>query len=206
MAAATADRIVEYAAHQILAGARLDTTEIAARHGMGRTTLFRRVGNREELMGEAVWWLATRTFAVARRRWDEEYAAATRDETGCLRCLRVMEYFSVAVTQSKGFGLLLQNETSVAIRVLTDPAGRVQPRMIRAYVELLERDIRDEGLAALVDVETLGYAIVRLGESIIYSDTLAGLGSTWPTAHLLVRKLVEGVLVVPARPARAGKA
>src|SRR5262245_60774018 len=203
---ATADQIVEYAAHQIVAGVRLDTTEVAARHGIGRTTLFRRVGNREELMGEALWWLADRTFGEARNRWDEQYATATRDEQGCLRCLRVMEFFSAAVATNKGFGLLLQNEPAVAIRVLTDPSGRVQPRMIRTYVELLERDIRDADLAALVDVETLGYAIVRLGESIIYSDTLAGLGSTWPTAHILVRKLVEGVLVAPAHRARRAKA
>jgi AcrR family transcriptional regulator len=202
---ATADGIVEYAAHQVLAGVRLDTTEIAARHGIGRTTLFRRVGNREELMGEALWWLAARTFVDAQSRWDGEYATATRDEHGCLRCLRVMEYFAVAISSNKGFGLLLQNETAAAIRVLTDPAGRVQPRMIRAYVDLLERDIRDAQLSALVDVETLGYAIVRLGESIIYSDTLAGLGSTMPTAHILVRKLVEGVLVTPSRPGRRAK-
>lgn len=203
---ATADQLVEHAAHQILAGVRLDTTEIAASHGIGRTTLFRRVGNREDLMGEALWWLADRTFADAQRRWDNQYATATRDEHGCLRCLRVMEHFSVTTANDKGFGLLLQNETAVAIRVLTDPSGRVQPRMIRAYVDLLERDIRDARLDALVDVDTLGYAIVRLGESIIYSDTLAGLGSTWPTAHMLVRKLVEGVLVAPTRRARQAKA
>ncbi|MBO2451113.1 hypothetical protein J4573_28715 [Actinomadura barringtoniae] len=194
---ASSDEIVQYAAGLIVEGVRLDTREIAARFGMSRTTLFRRVGNREELMGEALWWLAERALARAAERWDDQYGTAVRDEKGVLRSLRVLEFYGATAVNDAGFVRLLENEPVVAMRVLTDPHGRVQPRAAAAHVALFERDVADGGFMPLVDLETLGYAAVRLHEAVLYSDVLAGHTANFPAAVTLVRKLVEGVLQVP---------
>ena len=72
----TADEIVRTAAHWIDRGVRLDTRTLATELGISRSTLFRRVGNREDLMGDALWYLADRTMASREtRRWDK----ASRD-------------------------------------------------------------------------------------------------------------------------------
>ncbi|GAA2127497.1 QsdR family transcriptional regulator [Actinomadura napierensis] len=203
---APADEIVQYAAGLIRERVRLDTSEIAARFGMSRTTLFRRVGNREKLMGEALWWLADRTLRRADDRWEEQYGSAVRDEKGWLRCLRILEYYGTAVVTEPGFAWLLENEQPVAMRVLTDPDGLVQPRLIAAHVALLARDVADAGLTPLVDLQTLGFAVVRLEDAIIYSDVMAGHTEHFPKALTLVQQLVEGVLQVPREVDEAGPA
>ncbi|MFC6012544.1 QsdR family transcriptional regulator [Nocardia lasii] len=195
---ASTDEIVQFAAGLVVEGARLDTREIAIRFEMSRTTLFRRVGNREELMGKALWWLADRALVRAVARWEEQYGQAVRDERGVLRCLRILEFYGEVAVNDAGFVELLEKEPVVAMRVLTDPHGQVQPRAVAAHVALFDRDVADGGLVPLIDLQTLGYAAVRLQEAILYSDVLTGHTANFPTAVLLVRQLVEGVLRAPA--------
>ncbi|MEV0247515.1 QsdR family transcriptional regulator [Nocardia sp. NPDC050712] len=195
---ASTEEIVQFAAGLIVDGVRLDTRELALRFEMSRTTLFRRVGNREELMGKALWWLADRALERAVARWDEQYGQALHDERDVLRCLRILEFYGEVAVNDAGFVGLLENEPVVAMRVLTDPHGQVQPRVVAAHVALFERDAADGGFVPLVDLPTLGYAAVRLQEAILYSDVLTGHTANFPTAVLLVRKLVEGVLRGPS--------
>src|ERR1700683_4410375 len=39
-------------------GQRLDMQSLARQAGVGRATLYRRVGNREQLLDEVIWWRA----------------------------------------------------------------------------------------------------------------------------------------------------
>ena len=188
----TADEIVRTAAHWIGRGARLDTRTLAAELGISRSTLFRRVGNREDLMGDALWYLADRTMAAAVRDWERVNGAAVRGPDGELRCLAVMKQYRSDIAGNDGFRKLLDEEPTVAIRVLTDPQGRVQPRVMSAHVELLRRDIDDGGFMPAVSLESLCYAIVRLGEAFLYSDVLASRAPDLEAASTLLGALVEG--------------
>ncbi|WP_328660242.1 QsdR family transcriptional regulator [Nocardia salmonicida] len=194
---APADEIIHYAAGLIHKRVRLDTSEIATRFGMSRTTLFRRVGNREKLMGEAVWWLASRALRRAETHWLEQYGTAVRDEKGWLRYLRILEHYGNAAVREPGLAWLLENEQPVAMRALTDPDGSVEPRLIAAHLTLLRRDVAEGGLVPLVDLETLAFAVVRMGDAIFYSDVMAGHTEHFPKAMILIQQLVEGVLQVP---------
>lgn len=193
-----ADEIVRIAAHRIDRGIRLDTRTLAAELGISRSTLFRRVGNREDLLGDALWYLADRTMAAALRKWARTEGPAVRGTNGELRCLAVMREYRSAIAGNRGFRKLLDDEPTVAMRVLTDPHGRVQPRVMTAHLELLRRDVDDGGFVPVVSLESLCYAIVRLGEAFLYSDVLASRAPDLDAASTLLAALVEGR--VPTAP------
>ncbi|WP_460403764.1 QsdR family transcriptional regulator [Actinophytocola sediminis] len=193
----SAEEIVRAAARWIGRGARLDTRTFAADLGISRSTLFRRVGNREDLMGEALWYMADRTMAAAERDWRAANGDRVRDAAGELRCLAVMRQYRSDIAGNQGFRKLLNDEPTVGIRVLTDPNGRVQPRVMAAHVGLLRRDIDGGGFRPAVSVESLCYAIVRLGEAFLYSDVLVGRAPDLAAASTLIGALVE--TRVPAR-------
>ena len=46
-----------------VAGQRLDMRSLARRIGMARATLYRRAGNREQLLDQVLWWRARRLLA-----------------------------------------------------------------------------------------------------------------------------------------------
>jgi AcrR family transcriptional regulator len=188
----TAEEIVRTAAHWIGRGVRLDTRTLAAELGISRSTLFRRVGNREDLMGDALWYMADRTMAAAVRDWEKAHGPAVRDPDGELRCLAVMRRYRCDIAGNPGFRRLLAEEPTVAIRVLTDPHGRVQPRVMSTHVELLRRDIEVGGFVPAVSLDSLCYAIVRLGEAFLYSDVLASRAPDLDAASTLLAALVEG--------------
>lgn len=188
----THQEIVRTAARRINRGVRLDTRTLAAELGISRSTLFRRVGNREDLMGDALWYMADRTMAGAVRQWESVNGAAVRDAAGELRCLAVMRAYREAIASNVGFRRLLDDEPAFAIRVLTDPHGRVQPRVMAAHIELLRRDVDDGGFVPVVSLDSLCYAIVRLGEAFLYSDVLASRAPDLAAASTLLAALVEG--------------
>jgi len=188
----TAEEIVRTAAHWIDRGIRLDTRTLAAELGISRTTLFRRVGNREDLLGDTLWYMGDRTLKAAQRDWEARHGAAVRSPDGQLRCLEVMRRYRADIAGNQGFRQFLNDEPALAIRVLTDPQGRVQPRVMTAHVELLRRDVDDGGFVPVVSLENLSYAIVRLGEAFLYSDVLASRAPDLEAASTLLGALVEG--------------
>jgi AcrR family transcriptional regulator len=193
----SAEEIVRIAARRIDRGVRLDTRTLAAELGISRSTLFRRVGNREDLMGDALWYMADHTMALAIRDWEKVNGPAVRDPDGQLRCLAVMRRYRADIAGNQGFRRLLDDEPSVAMRVLLDPYGRVQPRVMTAHLELLGRDVADGGFTPAVSLDSLCYAIVRLGEAFLYSDVLASRTPDLDAATTLLAALVEGHVRAP---------
>src|ERR1700757_4050467 len=52
------------AVETFVAGQRLDMRSLARRLGVARATLYRRAGNREQLLDQVLWWRARRLLAV----------------------------------------------------------------------------------------------------------------------------------------------
>jgi len=181
-------RIVAVAARWIQDGKRLDMQGLADQLGVSRVTLFRRVGSREALLGKALWMLTRCTLETAAARWEAERPEGELHTPGTGR------YINAMVAQSKGLRRLLDDEPALAIRVLTDPRGQVQTGIVAFIAELLHRDIEEFGLITLIEPDALAYALVRLGESFLYADVLAGRKPDVETANRLQRALIEGVL------------
>lgn len=193
-----ADQVILAAAKHVHAGRRLELGGLARELSISRVTLHRRVGNREQLLGETLWLLAERTFAMGVRRW-EQGVAADRIPAGTIRSLWIMAFFRRAVADDPGLGHLLQEEPALAIRLLTDPRGRVQPRVIGLQVGLLQTDVDAGVLDPPVELNTLSYAVVRLGESFLYADVLASRRPDLDACGTLIDALVLATPVVTSR-------
>ena len=86
---------------------------------------------------------------------------------------------------------------ALAIRVLTDPRGRVQTGIVAFVEAMLRRDMAENGLVPLIEPDALAYALVRLGESFLYADVLAARQPDVATADRLQQALVEGIRTDP---------
>lgn len=164
-------------------GQRLELQPLAAELGVSRVTLFRRVGNREAVLGAALWSLTQQALKTAERRWD-------RRRRGGPRTAGVLEVFNGLVAAAPGLRRLLDDEPAVTIRILTDPHGPVQPGVI-AWVEALLRRDAEEGLPLLIEPGDLAFALVRLGESFLYADVIAARRPDVDTANRLQRALID---------------
>jgi AcrR family transcriptional regulator len=181
-------RTVATAARWIQDGRRLDMQGLADELGISRVTLFRRVGSREALLSKALWMLTQCTLETAAAQWEAERPDGELHTPGTGR------HINAIVSQSKGLRRLLDDEPALAMRVLTDPRGPVQTGIVAFVAELLRRDIEEFGLVTLVEPDALAYALVRLGESFLYADVLAGRKPDVETANRLQQALIEGVL------------
>jgi AcrR family transcriptional regulator len=182
-----AARFVNRAARWIQSGRRLDMQGLADELGVSRATLFRHVGGREELLSRALWSLTEVTLLAAARAWEAE-----RPE-GALHTPGTGRHINAIVTAAPGLRQLLDREPVLALRVLTDPRGRVQTGIV-AFVEgLIRRDMAEHGLVPLIEPNALAYALVRLGESFLYADALASRPPDVETANRLQQALIEGL-------------
>ncbi|HTJ69820.1 MAG TPA: QsdR family transcriptional regulator [Actinospica sp.] len=176
---------VERAARWFAEGRRLDMQGLADELGISRTTLFRRVGGRETLLARAVWAQTERSIAVAVKRWERERPARALHTTGSLR------HFNAIVSTSPGLRRFLDDEPAVAVRILMDPAGLIQPGTVAAIRDLLLWDIEEHGLEPVIDAEAFAYALVRIGESFLYADVIAARTPDVDKANRLQQALIE---------------
>ena len=177
-------RIVATAARWIHDGRRLDMQGLADELGVSRVTLFRRVGSREELLSQALWLLTERMLEAAVARWEAERLEGELHTPGTGR------HINAIVAQSTGLRRLLDDEPMLAVRVLTDPHGRVQTGIVAFVEDLLRRDVDEFGLVTFIEPGALAYALVRLGESFLYADVLAARKPDVATANRLPRPAV----------------
>jgi hypothetical protein len=181
-------RIVAAAARWIQDGRRLDMQGLADELGTSRVTLFRRIGSREALLGQALWMLTQCTLEAAAAQWEAERPEGELHTPGTGR------YINAIVSESTGLRRLLEDEPALAIRVLTDPHGQVQTGVVAFVEDLLRRDIAEFGLVTIIEPDTLAYALVRLGESFLYADVLAARKPDVETVDRLQQALIEGIL------------
>ncbi len=180
-------RIVALAARWVHDAKRLDMQGLADTLGVSRATLFRHVGGREQLLEKALWLLSEQSALTASRRWEAERPAHALHAPGTGRHLNAI------VSESRGLRRLFDEEPALTLRVLTDPGGRVQTGMVTFVANLLRRDVAEFGLVPVIEPEALAYALVRLGESFLYSDVIAERQPDVEAANRLQQALVEGL-------------
>jgi AcrR family transcriptional regulator len=145
---------------------RLDMRALAAELGVGRATLYRWVGSRDALLGEVFWWRARRSHARA--------AAASAGLTGRRRILTSLQTFLASAQSDAALHRFLATEPEVALRVLTSQAARVQAGSVAVIERLLTEEVEAGRLTLVIDRSTLAYVIVRICESFLYADVIAG--------------------------------
>jgi len=162
--AASREDVLEAALYRYLRGQRVDVQEIAGELGLGRTTIYRWFGSREELIGDVV------IRAVEPVVEDARTGARGR---GGLGLLDTFDRLNRSLAEAPALRQFLQRERGTALRILTSSGGNVQPRMVAIISSLIEDEVRAGKYRPPVDPATLGYAIVRLAEAFLFNDAAA---------------------------------
>jgi len=162
---------------------RLDMRALAAELGMGRATLYRKVGNRDRLLGEVMWYLTRVAMACS--------LAKVGDKRGATRVVETLRLFMSAVNSSPELRHFLEAEPEAALRILTSKHGPIQPGVIEALESLLAQEEESGHLRTPIERGTLAYVIVRIGEGFLYADVIADQEPDMDAAVRVVAQLLR---------------
>jgi AcrR family transcriptional regulator len=165
-ASASREDVLAVATSRYLRGLRIDVQAIASKLGLGRSTIYRWFGSRDDLIGEVLVRTAEPLL---------EHARAGARGTGGQVLLDTLDRFNRSLADAPPLHQFVENERDAALRIITSGAGKVQPRIAVLVTELIEQEVRAGTYKPAIEPATLGYAIVRLGEAFLYNDALAGM-------------------------------
>jgi AcrR family transcriptional regulator len=165
-----ADRVTaldafELAKSKWLAGERLDIGKLADELGVGRATVFRWVGSKEQLYGEVISAAFAQTLAWAKR-------ASTG--TGARFLTEVTRNLLRALLASQPLRRFIQQDPEFAMRIVMSSSSPVEHRVITAVRGLIEGEVDSGQLEPAMDTGSLAYVIVRIAESFLYRDVQSG--------------------------------
>jgi AcrR family transcriptional regulator len=183
---------LDLARRRWLAGERLDMGGLASELGISRATLYSWVGSRERLLGEVIW-----SFAEEGVRQAREGA----DGTGADYIVDVVERFDHLNASFEPLRRFIEQDPELALRILTSKRGPVQGRMTAVARELLLEQVEAGALVPALDVDTLAYLMVRVAESFLYSDVIAGSEPDVEKAVEVVRVLLHAPPLPPRKEA-----
>jgi AcrR family transcriptional regulator len=164
-AAASREDVLAAAMHRYLRGKRIDVQAIAAELGLGRATIYRWFGSREDLIGEVL-------VEAADPLLDEARAKARG--RGGRALLDTFDRFNRSLANAPALRQFVEQERDAALRIIIS-GTRVQPHIVARITGLIEEEARAGRYDPPVDPSTLGYAIVRLAEAFIFNDAVAGM-------------------------------
>jgi AcrR family transcriptional regulator len=161
----SATDLLSLARRRFLRGERFGVEELAAELGVSRATAYRWAGNAEQLAGTMIASLAEDTFRRALR--EVRGRAAARVVAVVARGMRY-------VATSEAYRAFVERDPQKALRLVASKDGPVQQRTIALHEELLQEEVRRGALQLPVDAHTMAYALVRVVESFLYADAIAG--------------------------------
>ena len=163
-------------------GERVDMQTLAAELGVVRSTLYRWVGDREQLLADV---LATFSDAT----WDEALSGARG--SGAERAFDAMERFMRLTAHYEPMRTFAQREPALALRVVMSrertPAQHVSEQLTRIVLECTGAPLTDE----LRDAIELASAVASAFQ---WANVAAGLGAEIERGALAMRRLIEPAL------------
>jgi AcrR family transcriptional regulator len=168
-----------------VAGRRLDMRSLARRIGVGRATLYRRVGNREQLLDQVLWWRARRLLA--------DHVQASADLAGTARLSAVIGGVLDAVAADGPLHVFLEADPETALRLLTGARSTVHKGMAAALESLIDLERARGSFDPSLDTRTLAYAILRVSEGFLYSDVIADRVPDIGRAVTVIDALLRGL-------------
>jgi len=153
------------ARRRFIRGERIDINGLAQELGISRATAYRWAGNVEELTSRVIGSLAEETFHLAFREAEGEGVERLIDAYR-----RGLRYMSTGPYRA----WIEREDPETALRIVASKFGHAQATSIRLWEDLLAEEVRCGRLELPVDAHTMAYAIVRLSESFLYADLIAG--------------------------------
>ncbi|MFP2932448.1 QsdR family transcriptional regulator [Pyxidicoccus sp. 3LG] len=146
-------------------GERFDIGRMAQELGVSRATVFRWVGTRELLYGEVISSLFEAALNRARRESRGEGPELIADVTARL--------FRLLVTDEP-LRRFVQQDAEYAMRILMSKSSTVEQRCAASIRASLEDGVRGGHIRPVMDLDSLAYVIIRIGESFLYRDAITG--------------------------------
>jgi len=176
----TREHALEIAQEMFTRGERLDMQTLSAALGIGRTTLYRWVGDRERLIGEVLGNLTDVT-------WDAVIAEAKGK--GSMRAMDASRRFMETTANYPPLRQFAEREPQLALRILLAPDGIVAQRIragVRRSLEAFVPDepVDDEFVEIAVQVGTaLEWAPIAIGDEPEIKRATRLIGSLFVTTQ-----------------------
>lgn len=168
-----------------LSGERIEIGALAKELGIGRATLFRWIGSREQLLGEILWSVCAQTLTNTEARIQSR---------GPLRIATILEDMVRAIRESPPMRRFLAEDPEYAVRMGTSKASVVQANMVAEIRRLLEEEVTAGALDAPLPLDTLAFIVVRVCESFIYAEASSGWSLETGDLRLTIQLLLSGQL------------
>lgn len=157
--------LLALARRRFMHGERLDIQGMAEELGISRATAYRWAGNVEELTGVVIASLAADTFHRSIRESQGEGIERLIDANR-----RGLEYISKGPYRD----WLSREDPDTALRIVASKHGPAQATTVRLWEELLREEADTGNIDLPVEPHAMAYAIVRVSESFLYADLIAG--------------------------------
>ncbi len=174
-------------------GQRLDMRSLARRIGVARATLYRRAGNREQLLDQVLWWRARRLLA--------EQVRASVHLTGTARLTALIGGVLYAIGADRPVRIFLESDPETALRILTGRHSTVHQGMAASLENLIDLERGRGSFDTSLDTPTLAYTIVRVSEGFLYADVIADRAPDIGRAVTVIEALLRGLDLVHRAPA-----
>lgn len=156
--------VLRVARERFMARERIDMQSLAAGLGIGRTTLYRWVGDRDALVSEVLCELATETLHVS---------AAKAEGEGLDRVIDEIRGFMTTTSDFAPLRHLVQNEPELSLRVMLAPGSAVSKVLtgeIQGQIEAVRPGWAAEKAADLADVLTQIGMAYEWGNIVVSSE------------------------------------
>lgn len=165
-----------------LKGERINLSELAKEVGIGRATLFRWVGSKDQLMVEILWSLYEPIFRTA---------VAESGGTGVDHLVAVHRRVMEEILAAEPVQRFLRQDPDYALRILADTQGTLHARIVALTREHLESlEARGE-LSLPIPASRFATVLIRINTSLMYSDSAADRAQAIREACTIMRLLVD---------------
>jgi AcrR family transcriptional regulator len=170
---------------------------LAAELGVGRATLYRWAGNREDLLGAVLAEATERTFRAAVHEVDTRGDGSVR-LVGAERVLAVVDCFMRRVLAAEPLKALTHREPRLFVRLATSP-GMIETRSAELLQDLIQHEVKQGRMAPPLPVQVLSHAVVRIADGPLYAHLLGG-GEPRIDEALTVAAVLLGLDPGPVEP------
>lgn len=153
------------ARRRFLRGEKLDVGGLGQELGISRATAYRWAGNAEELTGVVIASLAADTFHLAFRE-----AQGTGKDRIIDAARRGLGYMAAGPYRD----WLSREDPETALRIVASKSGPAQATTMRLWERVLADEEAAGNIELAVKPHAMAYAVVRISESFLYADLIAG--------------------------------
>lgn len=157
----TRETAIQHAAEMFLRGERVDMHTLSASLGIGRTTLYRWVGDRDQLLSEVLAGLTTMTWA---------HAITTAEGTGWDRAMDAGRRFMEWTAAFPPLHRFAQREPQLALRILMADDGPVLRANCAGFTRALTENVPPDTMPS---PETIEIA-VQAGTALEWTPIVIG--------------------------------